>query len=172
MEDWSSTTEHEEFTMEKQHLNHFHQLFTDLAVEADRELKEALELEETHRGDEADRWQNEQNNSMRLKLIARTRLFKQKIDNSLKRINEGSFGECLDCGTQIGLSRLMARPTAELCIHCKEEQEEGERHIRYEKRSHTLGKSIVGDNVLSFQNGDELTRVPTPKELIQEGRIS
>lgn len=158
--------------MDKQHLDHFRQLFKELGRDADSELKEVLALEETQRGDDADRWQNEQNNSMRIKLIARTRLFKKKIDRSLQRIEEGTFGECEDCGAEIGLSRLMARPTAELCIHCKEEQEDGERSVRYDKRSHTLGKSLEGGNVLSFQGQDDISLPRNFSRALHEGQIS
>lgn len=146
--------------MDKQHLHHFAQLFRELKKSTERELEEALDLGETNRGDEADRWSMEQNNSLNLKLIARTRHFKNKIELSLKRIEEGTFGECQDCGAEISLARLMARPTAELCIRCKEEQEGSEKHIPYDRRSHTHGQALVSgsDNVLSFQGGDDRSK--------------
>lgn len=42
------------------------------------------------------------------------------INNSLKRIEEGSYGKCVECGDEIGLSRLRALPFASHCISCVE----------------------------------------------------
>ncbi len=50
-----------------------------------------------------------------------------KIERSLERIERGSYGECESCGEEIGLERLRARPVAEFCIECKNEQERLER---------------------------------------------
>ncbi|WP_415884263.1 TraR/DksA family transcriptional regulator [Neptuniibacter sp. QD34_54] len=38
---------------------------------------------------------------------------------ALKRIEEGSFGECINCGEEIELTRLKANPTASRCIRCQ-----------------------------------------------------
>jgi DnaK suppressor protein len=43
----------------------------------------------------------------------------KKIDDSLERINQGDYGYCESCGAEIGIRRLEARPTAEMCIDCK-----------------------------------------------------
>jgi DnaK suppressor protein len=50
-----------------------------------------------------------------------------KVDTALKKIEDGEFGECVNCGEDIGVKRLRARPVAELCIDCKSEQEKLER---------------------------------------------
>ena len=50
-----------------------------------------------------------------------------KVDTALKKIEDGEFGECMNCGEEIGVKRLRARPVAELCIDCKSEQEKLER---------------------------------------------
>ena len=42
-----------------------------------------------------------------------------KIDATLQRIQDEDYGYCDSCGTEIGLRRLEARPTANLCIDCK-----------------------------------------------------
>ena len=42
-----------------------------------------------------------------------------KIDEALERIEAGDYGYCDVCGVEIGIERLEARPTAELCIDCK-----------------------------------------------------
>jgi DnaK suppressor protein len=50
-----------------------------------------------------------------------------KIEKSLKKIEQGSYGQCQGCGEEIGMERLRARPVASLCIDCKHEQEQLER---------------------------------------------
>ena len=57
-----------------------------------------------------------------LRLRDREKYLIAKIEKTLKRMDEGSYGECHDCGAEIGFARLKARPVAELCIDCKEEQ--------------------------------------------------
>jgi DnaK suppressor protein len=57
----------------------------------------------------------------------------KKIDVALKKMEDGTYGECESCGEQIALARLMARPVAQLCIDCKTEQENEER--RYSDRT-------------------------------------
>ena len=99
--------------------------------------------ESQSRGDDGDLAMNERDKSLRLKLQARENFFRKKILKALKKLDEGSFGECEDCGATISQERLEARPTAELCIHCKEEQEQLETQIPYKRRSHTLGREII-----------------------------
>ncbi len=50
-----------------------------------------------------------------------------KIDTALQKMDDGDFGKCVNCGEDIGVKRLRARPVAELCIDCKAEQEKLER---------------------------------------------
>ena len=50
------------------------------------------------------------------------------IDAALKRIDEGHYGECLDCGVEISAARLHAAPEAERCIRCQEAQEHPHAH--------------------------------------------
>lgn len=56
-----------------------------------------------------------------LRLRARDREYKliNKIDASIKLIDNGDYGFCEECGIEIGIRRLEARPTATLCIDCK-----------------------------------------------------
>ncbi len=72
---------------------------------------------------------------MKMRLGNRESLYFKKVEEALLRIKDGTYGLCLDCGAQIGAKRLEARPTAELCIECKEQAElkeslnaEGRRH--------------------------------------------
>jgi len=47
------------------------------------------------------------------------------IDAALKRIDDGTYGTCVGCGSEIPLGRLEAYPTAALCIDCKRQAEGG-----------------------------------------------
>lgn len=48
------------------------------------------------------------------------------IDEALKRVADGSFGLCLDCGVDIGTARLHASPTAMRCVACQEKREKAQ----------------------------------------------
>jgi DnaK suppressor protein len=65
--------------------------------------------------------------TVEMKAINRQIKLISKIDQSLKRILEGTFGFCLETAEPIGLKRLMARPVAELCIAAQEKHEKEEK---------------------------------------------
>jgi DnaK suppressor protein len=56
---------------------------------------------------------------------ARAKVELAKIDAALKRLDEGSYGECLDCGEAISGARLEANPMATRCVGCESAREEG-----------------------------------------------
>lgn len=58
----------------------------------------------------------------------RDRKLLKKIDEALLLIERGDYGYCLECGIEIGYERMIARPTAEMCIDCKTAAEIKERH--------------------------------------------
>lgn len=78
-------------------------------------------------GDEADQAQSMSEQHLSLRFKERDLLLLRKIEFALNRIKDGTFGECDDCGQQIGLKRLEIRPMATLCIGCKEAQEKHEK---------------------------------------------
>ena len=47
------------------------------------------------------------------------------IEAALKRIDEGTYGICMNCGKQIAQERLEALPWATLCIDCQRDRERG-----------------------------------------------
>lgn len=96
-------------------------------------------------GDSVDKLNNERDTIIRLKLEGRKRLLFIKIQEALERIENGTFGICEECGEEISIERLKARPMATLCVNCKEIEEQAENQIRYEKRSHTCGRTFVND---------------------------
>ncbi len=73
--------------------------------------------------DPIDRALSEFNKSIELRKRDRERKFIHKIQDALQRIESGSYGVCEKCEEEIGEERLKARPEANLCIVCKEEDE-------------------------------------------------
>jgi DnaK suppressor protein len=69
--------------------------------------------------DPNDRASQETDMSLELRSRDRERKLIKKIDEAIARIDSGDYGYCEVCGVEIGLERLEARPTAELCIDCK-----------------------------------------------------
>ena len=61
------------------------------------------------------------------KIGKREKFLLKKINYALDKIEQGTYGECENCGEEISIGRLMARPVAQLCIDCKTEQENSER---------------------------------------------
>ena len=49
----------------------------------------------------------------------------EQIESSLERIEEGTYGQCEECGVKIPKARLNAIPFATLCVRCAEQQENG-----------------------------------------------
>ena len=82
---------------------------------------------ETPSGDSVDLASLEINQNSLAKIGKREQNHLKKIDAALKKMDDGTFGECESCGEQISVARLMARPVAQLCIDCKTEQENEER---------------------------------------------
>jgi DnaK suppressor protein len=77
--------------------------------------------------DEIDTASSEVNLQFTGRLREREQGLLSKIDAALDKIEEGVYGQCANCGEDIGVKRLKARPVAELCIECKSEQEKIER---------------------------------------------
>lgn len=77
--------------------------------------------------DEVDLAASEADQSMNLRLRDRERVLLRKIEKALKKIDAGTFGSCESCEEDIEVKRLEARPVADLCIRCKEEEERRER---------------------------------------------
>jgi len=81
--------------------------------------------------DPTDRASLESNRNFILRIRDRERKLIVKIDEALRRLEDGSYGVCEECGEMIGTARLKARPVTTLCIDCKSAQEVGERKNRF-----------------------------------------
>jgi len=108
--------------MNSAQLEHFQKI---LAAWRDQ-LREEVDRTVHHMQDEAanfpdpvDRAAQEEEFSLELRTRDRERKLIKKIEKTLKRIENDDFGFCDACGVDIGIRRLEARPTADLCIDCK-----------------------------------------------------
>ena len=95
---------------------------TDL-VDESTQTNENLKDEVRDVGDEAERATRETENSLELRTRDRYRKLINKIDSTLKRIDDGSYGYCVDTGDEIGLERMEARLTAERTLDAQERWE-------------------------------------------------
>lgn len=76
--------------------------------------------------DPTDRATLESEHALTLRIRDRERKLRNKIEDALARIEDGTFGICEVCEEEIGFKRLEARPVTTLCINCKSEQEQDE----------------------------------------------
>ena len=72
----------------------------------------------------------------------RESLYYKKIMKTLSKIESDQYGMCDECGETITFLRLIARPTSDMCILCKEESEREESQNFYERRSKSLGREM------------------------------
>ncbi len=93
-------------------------------------------------GDEVEASISDYNNSELLRFRNREVFYVKKIDNALKKFSNNEFGLCDDCGYWIKFERLLARPTAEMCIVCKEEAERDEYSNIVSKQSKSMGRVV------------------------------
>lgn len=70
------------------------------------------------------------------RLLERQQSYVKRIDIAFQKIEDGTYGECENCGEMISEKRLLARPVAVLCILCKEKQEKNEK-LEKSKRGFT-----------------------------------
>lgn len=119
-----------ELYMGKPQLEHFRQILEswkrDLMVEVDRTVSH-MKDEAANFPDPNDRATQEEEFSLELRTRDRERKLIRKIDEALKRIEDGSYGYCLETGEEIGVKRLEARPVATLSIEAQERRERRER---------------------------------------------
>jgi DnaK suppressor protein len=92
--------------------------------------------------DEADAAIADYEGSHLLRFRNREVMYAKKIEKALKKIEAGEYGECTECSDTIRFERLMARPTADLCILCKEESEREESSNIFGRMSKSLGKTL------------------------------
>ena len=120
--------------MDQKDLEFFRDLLSTMLEEALKQGEMTLEdMTDNNEicADPADRATVESDRAFTLRIRDRERKLIKKIRAALARMDEGVFGICDECGEEIGVPRLKARPVTKLCINCKSKQEEDE-HLRGE----------------------------------------
>jgi DnaK suppressor protein len=118
--------------MSKEQLDHFRRILAswkqDLMQEVDRTMLH-MKDEAANFPDPNDRATQESEFSLELRTRDRERKLIRKIDEALKRIDDGSYGYCLETGEPIGVKRLEARPVATLSVEAQERRERREKQF-------------------------------------------
>ena len=118
-------SEKEEYMCDK-HLEYFRRkLWTWRAelIEESQQTIDHLKSEVRDVGDEAERATRETDNSLELRTRDRYRKLLKKVEQALRRIEEGEYGYCEETDEEIGLARLDARPIATLSLDAQERWE-------------------------------------------------
>tara|TARA_B100001971_G_scaffold213155_1_gene245559 strand:- start:149780 stop:150199 length:420 start_codon:yes stop_codon:yes gene_type:complete len=104
--------------------------------------EERYQLKTDDRKDEVDQASADYERSQLLRFRNRDLFYAKKINKALEKMNEDEYGICDECGSDIKFERLKARPTAEMCIACKDEAEREESANFIARQSKSLGKQI------------------------------
>jgi len=115
--------------MEAKDLQYFKDILNgmldDILRKSEATIEDMTESGEVY-ADPADRATAESDRAFTLRLRDRERKLIKKIQKAIDRIDDGEFGICQECGDEISIPRLKARPMTTLCINCKSKQEADE----------------------------------------------
>ncbi|WP_343184167.1 RNA polymerase-binding protein DksA [Buchnera aphidicola (Ceratovacuna keduensis)] len=118
--------------MNKKQINHFKKILEAWKNQIEKKInyeKKNISKEQINFPDPIDRAVQEEEFNLKLQNNARNIKIIKKINNTLKKIELNDFGYCSSCDIKIGIKRLEARPTANLCIDCKTLSEIREKQI-------------------------------------------
>ena len=116
--------------MDSNQLQKFKQQLEQMKADIISDVEQTLSDMTSQNGnipDPNDRATIESERSFELRLRSRERKLLDKIDEAITRIDNGEYGICDECGEEIRLKRLEARPVAKYCINCKIRQEQQEK---------------------------------------------
>ncbi|OPY09407.1 MAG: RNA polymerase-binding transcription factor DksA [Syntrophus sp. PtaB.Bin001] len=102
------------------------QKINELLVDAGKTVADMTDSKENY-PDPTDRASLESDRNFELRMRDRERKLIAKMQEAIKRIDDGEFGICEVCGGPISEKRLLARPVTTLCIECKTRQEKMEK---------------------------------------------
>lgn len=108
--------------MSESQLEHFRNILELWKVQlvADREATtQHMRDDPINFPDPLDRASVEEEHTLEWRAREREHRLIAKINQALARIKQGDYGYCSECGSEIGIRRLEARPTATECIDCK-----------------------------------------------------
>ena len=118
--------------MSKAQRNHFKKILTQLRGELIEDIEKTVQTmqdEVTVFADPNDRASQESDMALELRNRDRESRLISKIDSALDRIEKNDYGFCDICGEEIGIRRLEVRPTATMCLDCKEIEEKKEKQL-------------------------------------------
>ena len=120
------------FTVKKKELDLFRSFLNQRIAELRSEAGKTVETmdDDENFPDPSDRATMESNRNSMLLIRDRERKLIFKIQEALQRLDKGEYGICEECGEEIGIERLKARPVTTLCIECKSSQETAERKAK------------------------------------------
>ncbi len=99
-----------------------------IAVGLRRSTEEWIDSEDLIQADAVDQASADTDRGIAVQIRNRDRVILREVDEALRRIENGTFGDCDRCGEEISEPRLKANPSTTLCINCKAELEsEGQR---------------------------------------------
>lgn len=124
----------------------FMSIFNDLLADKNGNNSLGKMLGNDNSGDEIDKVVAHKEKALEMRLDQRNILFLKKVEEAKQKILEGTYGECEDCGDTISQKRLMARPTAGLCINCQEDKEKSE-FGNFNKRRDLSNKKFKEENL-------------------------
>ena len=104
-------------------------LETEMVENAKKTTQAFHEQDTTYIADPSDRATIEEEYALELRTRDRERKLLQKIRSALAMIDSGDYGYCEDTGEEIGLKRLIARPTASYSIEAQERREKMQKHF-------------------------------------------
>jgi RNA polymerase-binding transcription factor len=120
----------DEAFMNERQLEYFRQKLLDWKEDILKESRETLshlQKETENHPDLVDRASSETDRALELRTRDRQRKLISKIDDAMRRIEDGSYGYCEETGEPISLARLEARPTATMSLEAQERHERRER---------------------------------------------
>ena len=112
--------------MSKRQLNHFKKILKSWKEQLEQEAEKTvhhMQKDSNSLADPNDRATQESEFGLELRTRDRERKLIRKIQSSLIKIDDGTFGYCEETGEEIGLQRLEARPVASLTLEAQERRE-------------------------------------------------
>jgi len=100
-----------------------------IAVGLRRSTEEWIDSEDLIQADSVDQASADTDRGIAVQMRNRDRVILREVEQALRRIENGTFGECERCGEDISEPRLKANPSTTLCINCKAELESEEQRF-------------------------------------------
>jgi DnaK suppressor protein len=104
----------------------------ELVQEIGRRTKANTEAGAQDIGDILDSVSEERTRELDMILTDREKRKLHQIDDAIDRIDEGTYGQCEECGVKVPKARLKVLPFAKFCVECQEKMEREERYTREE----------------------------------------